>query len=161
MSEEIWKPVLGFEGLYEVSSCGRVRSLPRLVECVGPVKGRYLSRKPGTILRPGRMSGGHLSVVLGRDGGSRTVHSLVLAAFCGPTPPGQEIRHKDGNPANNKLSNLEYATRSRNGQDKKWHNGQKTYKLSPEEAREILLSLKHGTASGADLALAYGEAAIA
>lgn len=128
---EIWKSVPGFEALYEVSDQGRVRSLDRAVWCEGPEKGRYLSRKKGRILSPGRMNGGHLSVALGK-GHSRCVHELVLLAFVGPRPERHEARHLDGRPDNNLLTNLVWDTRGNNGRDKKWHAGVSRYKLTPK-----------------------------
>src|SRR4051812_4452753 len=87
---EIWKAVPGYEGRYEVSNLGRVKSLARYVRCgKGGGKGRRLT--PQKILRPGTMNRfGHCSVMLGRDGGSRCVHDLVLTAFVGPRPPNNE-----------------------------------------------------------------------
>lgn len=142
MTEEIWKPVVGFEGLYEVSNLGRVRSFAR------GAKGR--------ILRPGKSSGGHFSVVLGR-GNTRTVHSLVADAFIGPRPPGREVRHKDGKHLNNVNTNLEYATRSRNTQDKKWHDGAVGYVLKPADVIDIKRRLGP-LGMGAILAAEYGVA---
>lgn len=70
--------------------------------------------------RPGK---GHLRVDLWRDGKRcrRGVHVLVLAAFVGPRPDGLEVRHIDGNPENNRLSNLEYGTSSENSLDQVRH----------------------------------------
>ena len=153
---ERWLPVVGFEGWYEVSDQGRVRSLDRMVRCGGAVRKSYLSRKPGRVLRPGRMLSGHLSVSLGRAAGSRTVHSLVMLAFVGAQPPNKEVRHKNGDPADNRLCNLEYGTRSQNGRDKKYHAGAKGYKLSPRQVREIKHALKHST--GVSLSRRFGVA---
>lgn len=96
---EIWKPTVGHEGNYEVSNLGRVRTFRR--------------RANGRLLRPGVASNGYFTVALGR-GNSRTVHSLVAAAFLGPCPPNQEVRHKDGTRKNNVANNLEYGTRTQN-----------------------------------------------
>lgn len=60
--------------------------------------------------------GGHL-----RLGALGYVHQLVARAFIGPCPPGLEVRHKDGNPANNHIDNLEYGTRADNMQDRLNH----------------------------------------
>jgi hypothetical protein len=95
----LWKPVLGFEGFYEVSNQGQVRNA-----------------RTGRVLRPGPSNFGHLSVVLGR-GNTRMVHALVLEAFVGPRPKGKESCHFDGNPANNRLENLRWGTRSENNLD--------------------------------------------
>jgi hypothetical protein len=121
---EQWRNIPGHEGAYQVSDRGRVRSFLR-------------GHSNGRLLRPGRMASGHVSVVLGRQCGSRTVHSLVMEAFVGPRPAGLEVRHLDGNPSNNLLSNLEYATRSRNMQDLKWHAGAKGHKLRPVDVLDI------------------------
>jgi hypothetical protein len=99
---EIWKLVPEYEGKYEVSDQGRVRSF---------------QRKPqGIILRPGRMPSGHLSVALGR-GNSQCVHKLVLLAFVGTAPDTHECRHLNGDPADNRLENLCWGTRSENIKD--------------------------------------------
>lgn len=86
---ERWLPVPGYEGIYEISSHGQVKSY---------------HWDPPRLLRPGwRKDDGYANVVLCADGTqtTRTVHSLVLEAFAGPRPEGMEARHLDGNPANN------------------------------------------------------------
>lgn len=121
MDEEIWKPVVGYEGAYEVSSLGRVRSLDRRVPWTsrhGTATTRFC---PGTVLRPGKRKDGYLTVCLGADTSSSQVHVLVLAAFVGPRPHGYECLHIDGSRANNRLSNLRYGTRSDNAIDVFYH----------------------------------------
>ena len=113
MHEEIWVDIPEYEGLYQVSDQGRVRSLDRVVMCAGAVKGTYLSRKKGRLLRPGPSNYGHLSVVLGRRN-TRMVHDLVLRAFIGSPPDKHECCHNDGNPADNRLENLRWGTRGEN-----------------------------------------------
>lgn len=109
---EIWKDIPGYEGRYQVSDAGRVRSVDRPVRvvCHGvdtvPVA-------QGKVLRPGRNNSGHVTVALGR-GNSRLVHQLVLEAFVGPCPNGCEVLHLNHQPADNRLSNLNYGTRSEN-----------------------------------------------
>ena len=107
---EQWRPVVGHEGQYEVSDCGRVRSLDRMVPCGS---GGHLRFCKGQILQPGRKSSGHVSVALGR-GNSRDVHRLVLEAFVGPCPDGHEALHYDDEGSNNRLSNLRWGTRGDN-----------------------------------------------
>ncbi|WP_419776144.1 NUMOD4 motif-containing HNH endonuclease [Mixta mediterraneensis] len=114
---EIWKPVPGYEGRYEVSNLGRVRSLPHRVRFVA--HGKETTRlSPGRALRPGR-SGlyGHVTVAPGK-GNSRPVHQLVAKAFIGPRPANMDVAHADGDGANNKVENLRYTTRSQNNGDR-------------------------------------------
>lgn len=110
---EIWKAIPGFEGSYEVSDQGRVRSLARRIPTV--CKGRATTRLvPARILKPGRKPSGHVSVALTRKGGSHDLHVLVLTAFAGSKPIGMEACHNDGDPSNNVLSNLRWDTRTNN-----------------------------------------------
>ena len=112
-----WKDVPGHEGSYQVSDAGDVRSLDRDVFFAASHKSRAYARSTkGRMLRPGRMSSGHVSVALGRNN-SRCVHELVLLAFVGPPPEGHECRHLNGNPADNRLENLRWGTRSENIRD--------------------------------------------
>ncbi|MER9628363.1 NUMOD4 motif-containing HNH endonuclease [Mesorhizobium sp. M0296] len=115
---EIWMPVVSHEGAYEVSNFGRVRSLDRIEtysrEDYYSNSIVTVSRKlKGRVLRPGRTPSGHLTVAIGK-GNSRHVHVLVLTAFKGPCPPGMEGLHGDDDPANNRLENLRWGTRSNN-----------------------------------------------
>lgn len=117
---EIWKPIARWEGKYEVSSFGRVRSLPRLVKGKHRTGTEFMRTVPERILKPGRLGRyGHLQVVLGSRARSEnsSVHRLVAEAFLGPRPEGLDIRHLDGNAGNNQVDNLAYGTRSQNNQD--------------------------------------------
>jgi hypothetical protein len=133
MTQEIWKDIPGYEGLYQVSNHGRVRSLDRVIMCTSAVKGTYPSRKKGRMLRPGPSPSGHLSVVLPRRN-TRTVHDLVLRAFVGSPPDKHECCHNNGNPADNRLENLRWDTRRENIKDKTAHG---LAKLKPEDVRAI------------------------
>lgn len=109
---ERWLPVAGFEGAYEVSDQGRVRSLDRFVRLVA--QGVETQRRVHSrVLKPGASRSGHLSVAIGR-GNSRLVHQLVLEAFVGPRPAGHECLHDNHVPSDNRLTNLHYGTRSEN-----------------------------------------------
>ena len=112
---EIWKPIPGFEGSYEVSDHGRVRSLDRL-----GVDGRRIK---GKMRKIGVNTHGYLRVSLSRDHDKRyyLVHRLVLEAFVGPCPDGMEGCHNDGDPTNANLYNLRWDTRSANMYDKQIH----------------------------------------
>lgn len=109
---EQWKDIPGYEGRYQVSDQGRVRSLDRFVRLVAHgVETKRLAR--GKVLRPAPSPSGHLCVSLGR-GSTKQVHALVALAFIGPRPENHEVLHLDHNPANNALTNLRYGTRAEN-----------------------------------------------
>jgi len=103
-SEE-WRSVVEYEGVYEVSSLGRVR---RTACGRGATAGRILS--------DAATSAGYRSVSLNRNNKARSflVHRLVAHAFVGEPPERHEVNHLDGDKANNMLANLEYVTRSGN-----------------------------------------------
>ena len=109
---ERWKPVNGYEGIYEVSSHGRVRSVDRIVT---RSDGQVRSLK-GKLLRTPLNQRGYQVVTLCIHGKCRvrTVHSLVAETFIGTRPEGMEVCHNDGNPTNNHVANLRYGTRSDN-----------------------------------------------
>ena len=120
-NSEVWMPVVGFEGQYEVSNRGRVRSLDRVItpaSCkMNPLGMSQLRR--GKMLRPGLSSNGYLTVSLG--GKSFPVQHLVAAAFIGPRPGGLLVLHNDGVKANNWDSNLRYGTHAENQEDSRKH----------------------------------------
>ena len=107
---ENWRPVVGYEGFYDVSDRGRVRSLPR-------------RRRDGYILRGiiikqrhNKKTDRHLRVDLHVDYRVKSVevHRLVALSFIGLRPEGLEVNHKDSDPTNNDLGNLEYITHKEN-----------------------------------------------
>jgi hypothetical protein len=109
MSEEIWKDVVGFEGLYSVSNMGRV---------MRSSDSRNGHSPKGTILVQ-KFRGEHkkyLYVALGKGGKKHfpTVHRLVAMAFHGVQPPGRPINHIDANRLNNAADNLEWTTHIQN-----------------------------------------------
>lgn len=107
MKEE-WRPVVGYEGRYEVSNHGRVRSLDRTIQC----KDGRTQRWKGGIKKLCKNHSGYPTVGLQRDGKKRTeyVHRLVLEAFTGPCPEGMLARHLDDNPENNNIDNLKWGS---------------------------------------------------
>lgn len=117
-TQEEWRPVVGYEGSYEVSDHGRVRSLDRFVRSTSRRGKPYLMACRGKVLRPAanKTRSGHLHVIL--VGRTRTIHTLVAEAFLGPRPVGMEVRHLDDHPSNNNLSNLAYGTQSENVLDR-------------------------------------------
>lgn len=131
---EEWRPVVGYERQYEVSSLGRVRSLDRIV-----IGSNGISQKwSGRILKSSAKPGRYLTVALS---GQKTagVHVLVAAAFIGPRPKGADVCHSDGNKHENTVPNLRYDTRSGNLRDRHTHGTYRhTYtKVSAREVREI------------------------
>lgn len=114
---ETWRDIPGYEGLYQVSDMGNVKSLDAVIKCSGTVKGNYLSMRKGKMLRPGKMPSGHVSVSLGKNN-SVCVHTLVLLAFVGAPAKGFECLHNNGVPNDNRLLNLRWGTRSDNLRDK-------------------------------------------
>lgn len=114
---EEWKEIINFEGRYQVSNLGRIRSMDRIVRYPRGSKGT--ATKKGVLLKP-KVSHGYLEVVLlGSDGirYSRRVHRLVAEAFI-PNPNGYPyINHRDENKQNNVVSNLEWCTPKYNSEE--------------------------------------------
>ena len=113
--EEVWADIQGFEGYYQVSNLGRVRSLPRTVKMHRAGK-TYDMHHNGRILRQSVRKDGYLLVQIFKDSKYFTcvVHRLVAKAFLDNPLNLPEVNHIDGDKKNNKVSNLEWCTRSRN-----------------------------------------------
>lgn len=114
---ETWRPVPHYEGRYEVSDYGRVRSLGFYSE------NRWNTRtwRAGRMLKLTSAKSGHLTVgLVDADAAHRTykVHRLVLLAFVGEAPPGKpDGLHRDDDPSNNHVSNLRWGDKSENSND--------------------------------------------
>ena len=112
MAEEIWKPVLGYEGLYEVSSMGNLRSIDRIVT----KKDGRLATLKGVVrsvrLNKKRKNYQYRQTELSKNGVVKTFHiaHLVCEAFYGPRPEGYQCMHLDGNCANDRADNLAWGT---------------------------------------------------
>lgn len=131
---EEWRPVVGYEGLYEVSSTGLVRSVDR---CLVNSLGKVVHLK-GKILKGGDNGKGYRYVFLQKDGTSKniSVHRLVAEAFI-PRPEGlYEVNHKDEDKSNNSVDNLEWCD----------HKYNMNYGSRMEKTRET--KLKTGSYSG-------------
>ena len=118
-SEE-WRAIPGYEGLYEASSMGRVRSLDKVVPHLR--YGAYTIR--GKTLKLSTLNKyGHLRVGIYSEGRQRVrlVHHLVLETFVGPRPEGACCRHLDGDPGNNRPENLKWGTMQENSDDRVRH----------------------------------------
>lgn len=114
VQKEIWKNIVGFEGRYQISNFGRVKSLSRRVNC--PLNGhRTIGER---VLKLNLNTGGYKIVSLGASGNGnstmRLVHRLVASGFI-PNPNNKPcVNHLDGNKSNNHFSNLEWVTYSEN-----------------------------------------------
>ncbi len=102
---EKWVPVVGYEGIYDVSDHGRVR---RMKAGQGAVAGKILKSCINT--------GGYPQIQLRKNGAMHTIslHRLVASSFIGPCPSGKEINHLDGDKTHNYPYNLEYTTHKEN-----------------------------------------------
>lgn len=109
--EEVWKDILGYEGLYQVSNMGRVRSLDREV-----ADGSGVRIANGKVLKSEMLQNDYLRVGLHKDGKRKwfLVHRLVYAAFNGEIPDGLQVNHIDEDKTNNRLENLNLMTPKQN-----------------------------------------------
>lgn len=109
---EEWRPIPGYEGIYEASDLGNIRGVDRIDARGWPRRGQPLAAVP-------HVHDEYLHVCLTKKGRHRTVkvHHLVLKTFVGPRPEGMQGCHNDGNRVNNRLSNLRWDTQSANQLD--------------------------------------------
>jgi hypothetical protein len=113
--EEVWKDVVGWEGSYEISSFGRLRSKPFLKRGCGR-SGPFTFWTKERILKPSLNADGYVIFRLQRDGvrESEGIHRLVAIAFL-PNPDNlPEVNHKDSVRSNNHADNLEWVTSQQN-----------------------------------------------
>jgi hypothetical protein len=117
MQEEIWKAVVGYEGRYEVSNLGRIKSLDRQIVGKTRTGSTYVRIKKGCILSGMTTSFGYINIELKpkiKDKTVSSVHSIVAEAFLGRRPSGFDIDHLNNIRNDNRASNLEYVTRQEN-----------------------------------------------
>lgn len=152
---ELWKSVEGYEGVYDVSSFGRIR---RLYD--GGADGWRILK-----LSLNKTGTGYFHVSLSKDGAIRRnafVHHLVAIAFLGPRGEGMLACHNDGNSLNNKVENLRYDTMSANQHDRAKHgtsnHGERhgKCKLSDEDVKMIRATYQRG--KGKEIAKMLGVA---
>lgn len=148
MTEE-WREIPDWEGAYEVSNLGRIRSMDRMSKNGNKVchrKSKIRSLSPSG-------PGGYLGCLLTANGKKRTymkAHIAVLRAFVGPRPLNYDGCHNDGNTNNNRLDNLRWDSKSNNNQDKKRHGTEQkgsrigTSKLNEVEVKEIRNKIENG-----------------
>lgn len=146
MSEE-WRAIPGFEGCYECSDKGRVRSLDRYVTGKDGIP-KFMK---GLVLRTHINTGGYPNVRLGRAR-MIMIHTVVALAFVGERPDGTQICHNDSDKTNNAPSNLRYDTPKMNQFDRRANGthieGERVWlsKLTTEQVREIKALILAGVA---------------
>jgi hypothetical protein len=159
--KEVWRPVVGYEGLYEVSDMGRVRSMDRWLLC----RDGQLQWHRSKVLKPLDNGKGYRGVSLSNLCESVKpirlyVHSIVLESFIGPRPSDHQAAHGDGDRSNNRLSNLRWATVSDNNADKLDHGTHQFGEQNPSailnEADVLSIRQRYRRGIGATLAREYG-----
>lgn len=125
---EIWKDIVGYKGIYQISDLGRVKSVRRIIIRQG--RNAIISER---ILTTINNQGGYIHVILSKDGEVKThlVHRLVADGFIHNPELKKQVNHKNGIKTDNKAVNLEWAT-------------------SKENIRHAFDSLNHKVKSGAD-----------
>jgi hypothetical protein len=153
---EIWKDIPGYEGCYQASTLGRIKTIAHPVAGKNPYTGNPFTRIVAErILRPGKFcKGGHVSVVLKRNTNGKPVHQLIMKTFIGDCPEGMEVLHKNGDPQDNRLINLRYGTRSENIIDV-YYQGRRWGKLNIDEVQAIRFGFSCGI-SGVELSRMFG-----
>ena len=130
MREEIWKDIEGWEGKYQVSNMGNVKSLERTVW-----NGRGYFKTSERILKPGKDRDGYLIVQLSKEGKVKAckVHRLVSQAFI-PNPDNlPQVNHIDENKENNHVDNLEWVTCRENA-----NHGTRNQRVAEKESKPII-----------------------
>lgn len=137
MMKEIWKPIPKFEGYYEISNIGNVRSLDRVLE----YKNGRIQAWKGVPMKAALNEKGYFKVGLRKNGKLLSCfnHTLVAGVFICPRPRGKVINHIDGNKVNNHYTNLEYLTSEEN-YSHAVRTGLNKIKLNPDIVREIRTS---------------------
>ena len=155
MPREEWLPVAGYEGLYEVSSLGNIRSLDRY--CLGKDgraelhHGKVLYNTPG---KRGYVTV-HLRDALGRCR-RRSAHSVVAEAFLGARPAGHDILHLNGRRTDNRVANLRYGSRAENLHQTYEYGGRAgPGKLDAKDVKDIR-KLVDDNVSDVEIARLYG-----
>lgn len=140
LTGEIWKPVVGYEGRYDVSSMGRVRSY--LIRGARPGRRRVIP----VVLKQSTTRNNYQQVGIRHHDGTRydaSVHVLALEAFVGPRPAGHQACHNNGDPQDNNIENLRWDTPAANAADRRSHGrfrfGEKApqAKLTERQVRDI------------------------
>ena len=108
--EEIWKDIAGYEGLYQASNFGRIKTVAHWQTYSNGDRHFYKER----IRVPGVGPTGYLSIRLGSKGRIAGVHRFVAETFLPRVPGKNDVNHIDGNKSNNRVENLEWVNRKEN-----------------------------------------------
>jgi hypothetical protein len=127
--EEEWRDIPGWEGMYQASSLGRIRSIDRHVIS----KDNRVVHHKERVLRQNRAIKNYLVVSLSRDNKwvSQKVNRLVAMSFLGTPQVGSHARHIDGNNQNNRVTNIEWGTVTDNNRDKRRHGKNRPGETNP------------------------------
>lgn len=153
--EEIWAQIKGFEGIYEVSTLGRIKSLNRPRR----VRGNGISMQKEKILKQWKQ-GNYMYCDLRKPGIKQKarMHVVVLETFVCPRPNGMIACHNNGDPTDNRLCNLRWGTHEDNAKDKVLHGthqyGESCSKSKLTEAQAVAILESNKTY--AEIAKEYG-----
>lgn len=165
---EEWRPIAGYEGLYEVSDQGRVRSLDRVCQDKNGLAKRFKGKILSASIKQneyGRYAVVGLPLRSTHGKSNRYVAHLVLEAFGGSRPEGMECCHCDGNSLNNNASNLRWGSPKENSNDKYQHGtvlwGSRNHRARLTEEQVIEIRRKYVRSSryktnSKELAAEYG-----
>ncbi len=154
---ETWRTVPGYEGAYEVSDLGRIRSIRRTVtQRVTNVRQDI----PERILRANPNAKGYLCVALHLRGTQRThtVSAVVAAAFLGPRPFGHYVCHSNGNKTDNRVANLRYDTPASNTADSFKHGVMLFGETMPQSKLTLaqVMAIRGDDRPNSEIAAEYG-----
>lgn len=143
LPQESWKPVVGYEGLYDVSDLGRVKSLRRTKRVVNRWGFEFEMVVPERLLSQATKQRGRKNVCLSKCGvlEHRAVHRMVLEAFVGPCVAGMECCHGNGDASDNRLVNLRWDTHLSNMRDRDLHGRTKAGSRLPEAVQNDVRDL--------------------
>lgn len=165
MDKEEWRDIPGYEGLYQVSNLGNVRSMSR-VQRNKKLGTTYFRQQRGRqrILRKNKRLGYIYVDLWNISGRTHRVHRLVAKAFLTPDKSRPDVNHKNGDKTDNRLENLEWCTKSENAQHaietglRKNQYGQESNlaKLKEHEVLNIISDYESGMGTQKQIGLKYG-----